>query len=108
MDRIVSALDLGSQTLKFLIAEIEDGNAYIIGVGSTPSKSISKGVVVDLNKAAEAIMEAKKTAETMAGKKANNVYVSVSGTHIFSLNNKGSVIVSKDGREISKDDVRRV
>ncbi|MGB9769455.1 MAG: cell division protein FtsA [Caldisericum sp.] len=108
MDRIVSALDLGSQTIKFLIGEISDGNASIIGVGTVPSKSVSKGVVIDLNKASEAVMQAKKIAETMAGKKAQNVYVSVSGTHIFSLNNKGSIIVSKEGREISKDDIKRV
>lgn len=108
MDRIVAALDLGSQTIKYLIAEIEDGNASIIGVGSVPSKSINKGVVIDLNKASEAVSEAKKIAETMAYKKTNSVYVSVSGTHVFSLNNKGSVIVSREGREISKDDIRRV
>lgn len=108
MDRIVSALDLGSQSIKFLIGEIEDGNASIIGVGNVPSKSISRGVVIDLNKASEAVAQAKKIAETMAGKKATAVYVSVSGTHIFSLNNKGSIIVSKEGREISRDDVRRV
>lgn len=108
MDRIISALDLGSQSIKFLIAEIADGNASIIGVGNVPSKSISKGVVIDLNKASEAVLQAKKIAETMAGKKASSVLVSVSGTHIYSLNNKGSVIVSREGREISKDDIKRV
>lgn len=108
MDRIISALDLGSQSIKFLIAEIADGNASIIGVGNVPSKSISKGVVIDLNKASEAVLQAKKIAETMAGKKASSVLVSVSGTHVYSLNNKGSVIVSREGREISKDDIKRV
>lgn len=108
MDRIVSALDLGSQSVKFLIGEISNGNASIIGAGKVPSKSISKGVVIDLNRAAEAVSEAKKVAETMAGKKANSVYVSVSGSHLYSLNNKGSIIVSREGREISKDDVKRV
>jgi cell division protein FtsA len=108
MDRIISALDLGSQSIKFLIAEIADENASIIGVGNVPSKSISKGVVIDLNKASEAVLQAKKIAETMAGKKASSVLVSVSGTHIYSLNNKGSVIVSREGREISKDDIKRV
>ncbi|PMP88853.1 MAG: hypothetical protein C0172_01640, partial [Caldisphaera sp.] len=69
---------------------------------------VGAGAPLDLNKASEAVMQAKKIAETMAGKKAQNVYVSVSGTHIFSLNNKGSIIVSKEGREISKDDIKRV
>lgn len=107
-ERMVSVLDLGSSAIKFLIADVSDGNASIIGVGSVPTKSISKGVVVDLNKSSEAILHAKKQAETMSGKKSGPVYVSVSGGHIFSLNNKGSVIISKEGREISKDDIRRV
>ncbi len=107
-ERIVSVLDLGSSSIKFLIAEISEGNASIVGVGNVPSRSINKGVVVDLNRSSEAIIQAKKAAETMSGKKPSAVYVAVSGGHIYSLNNRGVVIISKEGREISKDDIRRV
>lgn len=107
-ERLISVLDLGSSAVKFLIAEVSDGNYSIIGVGNVPSKSINKGVVTDLNKACEAILQARKQAENMSNKKAGAVFVSVSGAHVYSLNNKGSVIISKEGREISKDDIRRV
>ena len=107
-EKIISALDLGSSTIKFLIAEVTDGRPSIIGVGSVPSRSINKGIVTDLNKAAEAITAAKKQAETMAGKKATPVYVSISGNHVYSLNNKGIIVISKEGREITKEDIRRV
>jgi cell division protein FtsA len=107
-ERTISVLDLGSSNIKFLIAEVAEGNASIVGVGNVTSKSVNKGVVVDLNKTSEAITQAVKAAETMSGKKPSSVYVSVSGGHIYSLNNRGIVIVSKEGREISKDDIRRV
>jgi cell division protein FtsA len=107
-EKIISGLDLGSSSVKYLIAEETDGNASIIGVGIVPSKSISKGVVVDLNKASEAIVQAKKQAEAMSGKKASAVYVTVSGAHIFSVNNRGVIVISKEGREIGNDDIKRV
>ncbi len=107
-ENLISVVDLGSSSLKFLIAEETEGNASIIGVGIVPSKSINKGVVVDLNKASEALVQAKKQAENMSGKKASPVYVTVSGAHIYSLNNKGVVIISKEGREISQEDIKRV
>lgn len=107
-DKLISVLDLGSSAIKFLIAEVSNGSYSVVGVGNVPSKSISKGVVTDLNKASEAIVQAKKQAENMSNKKAGAVYVSVSGGHVYSLNNKGSVIISREGREISRDDIRRV
>jgi len=107
-EKIISTLDLGSSSVKFFIAEISDGRPSIIGVGTAPTRSINKGVVTDLNKAAEAIKQAKKQAETMSGKKATPIYVSVSGSHIYSLNNKGIIIISKEGREITKEDIKRV
>lgn len=107
-ERLISVLDLGSSAVKFLIAEVLDGSYSVIGMGNVPTKSISKGIVTDLNRASEAITQAKKQAENMSNKKAGPVFVSVSGSHIFSLNNKGSVVISREGREISKDDIRRV
>ncbi len=106
-EKIVAALDLGSSTTKFLIAEISDGEPLIIGVGEAHSKGINKGIIVDLDKATGSIMEAKQQAENMSGKKVSSVAVTVSGTHIHSVNNKGTVIISREGREITSDDVRR-
>jgi len=107
-EKLVSALDLGSSSIKFFIAEVTNNRPSIIGVGTAPSRSIHKGIVTDLNKTAEAIKKAKKQAETMSGKKATSAYVSVSGGHIYSLNNKGIIVISKEGREITKEDIRRV
>jgi len=105
--RIVSALDLGSGSVKFLIAEITENEPLIIGFGETFSKSINKGIIVDLNKTTEAIRDAKRQAENMANEKVSSVSVTVSGTHIHSINNKGIVIISREGREITRDDLRR-
>ncbi len=106
-ERIIAALDLGSSTIKFLIAEASENEPLVIGVGEAPSKGINKGIIVDLEKATNSIIEAKQQAENMSGKKVSSVAVTVSGTHIHSVNNKGTVIISREGREITTDDVRR-
>ncbi len=106
-EKVVAALDLGSSTVKFLIAEVSEGEPLVIGVGQAQSKGINKGVIVDLDKATNSIIKAKQQAENMCGKKVSSVAVTVSGTHIHSVNNKGTVIISREGREITTDDVRR-
>ena len=106
-ERVISALDLGSGSIKFVVAEITENEPLIVGFGESVSKGIIKGVVVDLDKTTEAIREAKQKAENMSNKKISSIDATVSGTHIHSVNNKGTVIISREGREITRDDVRR-
>jgi len=106
-EKIISALDLGSGSVKIAIAEVGENEPLVVGFGESISRGIKKGVVVDLDKTSQAIRDAKQKAENMSGKKITSVDVVVSGTHIHSVNNKGTVIISREGREITKDDVRR-
>jgi cell division protein FtsA len=106
-EKIISALDLGSGSVKIVIAELTENGPLIVGFGESASKGINKGIVVDLDKTTEAIIDAKQKAENMSGKKISSVTATVSGTHIHSVNNKGTVIISREGREITRDDVRR-
>jgi cell division protein FtsA len=106
-EKLIAALDLGSGTVKFAIAEMDENGPVIIGFGSVLSKGVDRGAIVDLEKASESILKAKEQAENMSGKKVTTVIATVSGIHINSVNNKGTIIVSREGREITKEDVRR-
>lgn len=104
--RIVSALDVGSSKICAVIASIEeDGAPSVIGVASQPSEGIKKGVVVNIDDAINSIASTLEAAERMAGITVPSVYISVSGKHITSTNNRGVVAVSAD--EIVPDDVFR-
>jgi len=104
--RIISALDVGSSKVCAVIASCEDDSApQVIGVASQPSVGIKKGVVVNIDDAINTIASTLEAAERMAGITVPSVYLSVSGKHITSINNKGVVAVSTE--EIIPDDVYR-
>jgi cell division protein FtsA len=106
-ERIVTGIDIGSSKICTIISQVSPEKISVIGVSSTPSKGIKRGVVVDIDQAVESISSSLEAAERMAGYAVSNAYVSVDGSHISSLNSKGVVAVSSTDGEISEDDVSR-
>lgn len=104
--KIITAIDVGSSKITTVITSVEDGkNPTVIGVCSYPSKGIKKGVVVNIDDATSTILESVSAAERMAGVTVSDVYVSINGEQVTSLNNKGVVAVA--GSEITIDDTYR-
>ena len=112
-DRLVG-IDLGTTKISCIIAEVdEEGEVQVVGVGNTPSRGMRRGVVVNIDKATEAIAISVDQAEQMAGIKVRDVYVGIAGDHIRSINSRGVIAVSRGpgvGRSnvISQNDVDRV
>ena len=53
-DQILVGLDIGTTKICAIVAEIGDaGGLNIIGVGSSPSRGLRKGVVVDIESTVE-------------------------------------------------------
>lgn len=106
-DKIIAGLDVGTHKVVAVVGEVKsDGTLDIIGVGTAPSSGIKKGVVVNVTETMEAIQRAVHEAETMAGCTVGAIYLSVSGAHLRSFNNKAQVAVQS--REISETDIERV
>lgn len=104
--KIITAIDVGSSKITTVISAVDDNQTpSVIGVCSYPSKGIKKGVVVNIDDATNAISESVTAAERMAGVTVSDVYVSINGEQVTSLNNKGVVAVA--GSEITIDDTYR-
>jgi cell division protein FtsA len=104
--KIITAIDVGSSKITTVITSVEDNQQpTVIGVCSYPSKGIKKGVVVNIDDATASISESVTAAERMAGVTVSDVYVSINGEQVTSLNNKGVVAVA--GSEITIDDTYR-
>jgi len=109
MANYVTGLDIGTTKIGAIIAEVEEGAMpTIIGVGTSPSDGLRRGVVVNLDKTIRSIQTAVEEAERMAGVEINNVYAGIAGDHIRSINGRGVVAVAGANNEITPADVRRV
>lgn len=106
--RIITGLDIGTTKIcAVIVKEDPDGTLNVVGIGSSPSHGLRKGVVVNIDKTVNAVRSALEEAETMAGIEAESVFVGIAGDHIRSINSKGMVGVSRDDHEITPEDVER-
>src|SRR3972149_7380180 len=108
MGEIIVGLDIGTTKVVALVGSVENGLIEIVGMGKVPSRGLEKGVVVDIGETTNSIRRAIEDAETMADVKIKKVYASISGKHINSINNSGTVSINRPSREVNLDDVRRV
>ncbi len=106
-DQLVVGLDIGTTKICVIAGnKNEEGMIEIIGIGTSPSKGLRKGVVVNIDSTVESIKKAVEEAELMAGCEVTSVYTGIAGGHIKSLNSRGVVAIKE--REVNRGDVERV
>ena len=109
MSKYIAGLDIGTTKIADIIAEINGSpEPTIIGVGTSPSDGLRKGVVVNLEKTIRSIEAAIEEAERMAGVQIDEVFAGIAGDHIRSINGRGVVAVAGPNNEITPADIRRV
>jgi cell division protein FtsA len=106
---ISTGLDIGTAKVCAVIVERgEQDVPKVIGVGTSPSRGMRKGIVVDLEKTVRAVTDAVEQAEQMAGVEVDSVQVGIAGDHIRSFNSRGVIAVSRPDHEVTDRDVDRV
>jgi cell division protein FtsA len=105
----VVGLDMGTTKVAVLIGEFTaEGETRIIGAGTAPADGIAKGVVVNMDMAAESVRSAVSQAQRMAGVEIRGVCAGVSGPHIRSFNSRGVIAIPTSRHEVSAKDVAKV
>jgi cell division protein FtsA len=105
----VGAIDVGTTKVCTIMADLyEDEGLRVVGVGVTPSRGLHKGLVVNINEAKESIRKSIRMAEQMAGRRMESAYIGVTGRHITSINNRGSVSITRNNQVVHSDDLKRV
>jgi cell division protein FtsA len=105
-DSLIVGLDIGTTKICTVVGEVAEGQVNIIGLGTTPSKGIRKGVVINIDSTVQSIKKAVEEAELMAGGHITSVYAGIAGGHIKGINSHGVIAVKN--REITPNDVKRV
>lgn len=80
----------------------------ILGIGDVPSSGVRKGEIIDFELANDCVYNAIRIAEDKADLEIKAVYLSVTGSHITSLNHRGCVRIPEDQGEITLDDVKEL
>lgn len=103
----LTAIDIGTTKICVLIATVDPKRGIeVVGIGTTPSHGLKKGVVVNISKTVESIKAAIEQASRMAGVPVESAVVGISGSHIRSYNSTGVVAIK--GRDVSQSDIDRV
>jgi cell division protein FtsA len=106
---LICSMDIGTSHVRVIVGEMNiDGSINIIGVGTSLSEGLKKGVIVDLDKTVESIVRAVEEAERMVGTGISSVFIGIVGSHVGLVNNRGIVAVAGEDKEITEDDVERV
>lgn len=108
-DDTIVGLDIGTSKVTAVIADRDEhGDLEIIGIGTSPSSGLRRGVVINIESTLRSVVDAIEAAEQMAGREVRRVVSGVAGSHIEGLNSRGVVAVTSRGREIGPEDVDRV
>jgi cell division protein FtsA len=102
----IIGLDAGTTKVCTVVGEARDGSIDIIGIGTSPSKGLKKGVVVNIESTVESIKNAVQEAEAKSGVEIKSVYAGTAGRHIKSISSSGVVAVKN--KEIDEFEVERV
>lgn len=104
---LIVGLDIGTSKVVAIVGEVTTSDEIeIIGLGSSQSRGLKKGVVVNIESTVHTIQRAIEEAELMAGCEIHSVYAGIAGSHIRSLNSHGIVAIRDN--EVSIGDVDRV
>lgn len=102
----IVGLDIGTTKICAIIGEMNGSQVDIMGIGTSKSTGMRKGVVVNIEQTAQAIRQAVEDAELMADRDINEVYAGIAGSHIMGINSDGVIAVK--GGIVTERDVERV
>ena len=105
--RRVFALDIGTTKVCCAVADLDASGLHVLGVGESPSRGVRKGLIIDIDRAAEAVTEAVDACERMSGVAIDSVVIGLAGGQITSQNSRGVVAVGAGHKEVRPQDVSR-
>jgi len=108
MKKKIAAIDIGTTKVCTIMGVLDSTSGLrILGVGISSSHGIEKALVADASKARDSIRESIRKAEIMAGYRLESAYIGVTGRHISSMNNKGTIAITRSGGIVRAEDLKR-
>jgi len=109
-EHIITALDIGSTTVRVATALVDSKQAVLrlVGAGEEPTLGVRRGQIVDIPEVVTSVSKAFSEVERVSGFSLSKTFVTVSGPQVDLLRSIGSIAVSRADGEVSPEDVARV
>jgi len=105
-ENLIVGLDIGTTKICAIVGAMTDEGLDVVGIGTSASRGLRKGVVINIESTVNAIRKAIQEAELMAGCEIKSVFAGIAGGHIKGINSQGVIAIKN--REVTTEDVRRV
>lgn len=102
----IAVVEIGASKVICFIAEVNDGDLLIKGIGQSESKGVKAGLITDMQQAKQSVAKAIELASKMADCKVRVVSCALSSCILISKNLKTQISIS--GKEISKSDLTKL
>jgi len=106
---IIVGLDIGTTKICVMVGKRNEHNKIeILGLGKAESAGVTRGVVSNIEKTVQGILEAVAIASEKANCDIRSVHVGIAGQHIKSLQHGGILVRERTQDEISKKDIEKL
>lgn len=102
-NNFIVSIDIGSSKIAILLAEEAGGRLEIFGHAIGDSAGVKKGIIVDVELAANAIKQVAQAAYLSCNTHFHNVSVNISDPHLSAISRAGQIFVAAD--KITQQDV---
>src|SRR3989344_8845054 len=106
--RIITGLDIGTNTIKVLVAQKNGAEWEVLTCAQVPSFGLRRGAVVNVEETAKNIQLLIAGVERDFSVHINSVFVNIGGSHLYVTPSDGLISVSRADHVISEEDIERV
>ena len=105
MKHIYTSIDIGSDAIKIVVAELYQNKINLLASTSTASKGIKKGLIVDFDQALESVRNALNDIESMLGLKIKKAIASIPSFNAEYSIIKGDIKINNEESTVTHEDV---
>jgi cell division protein FtsA len=105
---IITGLDIGTHTIKLLVAQKRGSEWEVLAHATIPSFGLRRGSVVNVEETAKNIQLLIDGVERDYSIKIHSVFVNIGGSHLYVTPSDGKISVSRADQRISEEDIERV
>ncbi|KKW36953.1 MAG: Cell division protein ftsA [Candidatus Giovannonibacteria bacterium GW2011_GWA2_53_7] len=107
--RIITGIDVGTHTVRVIIAEYTQGEGLpkVIGLGRAESRGLRHGYIMNISDAVRSIRAAVDDAEAQAGLRIRGAYLALGGVGLEGVTTTGAAVVTRADSEVTDADVLR-